>query len=341
MNFKLTPALYRPLALISLLVSTVSYADTVNLINGDRITGSVDTIAEGALLLTTEHMGAISIPMGQVAGIDKPQDIRITTATGEELMGTLSTQGGTQTITTANGTRVLALANVSAGMDDELARAAAEPTWTTTADVGYILTKGNSQTESRTVHIDSIAQQGKFQHRGYAYWNTDEADEETTRDTFDSGYELRYYFRDKWYALGSIGYFKDELKEIDSRYTLGAGLGYQFFDHSLASLSTDLSVTYVKEDLAGESESNPALRWGVDYFRWIQAEKIEYFYGHEVLKILDSERGEVYKVNTGLRLHLSERWHANARVDLVHETEPPPGNHRSDITYSFGFGMNF
>lgn len=326
---------------LHLALTTSALADTLTLINGDHITGTVTTISGGMLLIRTEHIGALTIPAAQVAGITKKGKMHVKTASGAKLTGTLSNVDGQQVLTTASGTQVVAISELTEAAEDHIAAVEAEPTWTTTADLGWTLSKGNSDTESRSFHLDSIATQGKFEHRGYAYWDADEAQEVTTRDTFDTGYDLRYYFRKKWYALGSIGYFKDELKEIDSRYTVGAGLGYQFFNHSIASLSTDLGVTMVFEDLAGESESNPALRWGVDYFRWLRPRQVEYFYGHEVLKILDSERGEVYKVNTGIRFHLSERWHANARLDLIHETEPPVGNRNSDITYSVGFGMNF
>ncbi len=326
---------------LQMTLATSAVADTVTLLNGDSITGTVTTITGGNLLVTTEHLGALTIPAAQVSGITKEGKMRITTATGAELVGGLSSIGGQQVIVTDAGTQVVAINDLSEAAEDYIIAVDPEPTWTTTADFGWSRSKGNSDTESRSLHLDSIATQGKFEHRGFAYFDSDEADEETTRETVDAGYDLRYYFRDKWYALASIGFFRDELKEIDSRWTLGAGLGYQFFNHSIASLSTDLTATMVVEDLAGASETNPAVRWGVDYFRWIRPELVEYFYGHEVLKILDSDRGEVYKLNTGFRVHLSERWHANARVDLVHETDPPAGNKNSDITYSVGFGMNF
>ena len=323
------------------LFAGASQAAVVTLLNGDRLTGSVTVVAGGTMTLTTEHMGAIAIPMEQVAAVADSGTVQVTTTAGEEIIGSLTTNNGTQSIVTSTGVRPIALADLDQVLLDYTVRADAEPTWSTTADVGWILTKGNSDTESRTMHIDSIATQGKFEHRGFAYWDTDESEGEATRDTFDAGYDLRYYFRDKWYALGSIGYFKDELKDIDSRITLGAGLGYQFFNHAIASLSTDLGLTMVIEELDGDNESNPALRWGVDYQRWLNPEKVEYFYGHEVLKILDSERGEIYKVNTGIRVHLSDRWYTNARVDMIHETKPPPGSHRTDLTYSLGFGLVF
>ena len=326
---------------LQMALATGAIADTVTLLNGDSITGTVTTISGGNVMLSTEHIGDLVIPAGQLTSITKEGMMRITTTSGAQLVGGLSNIDGQQVITTDSGTQAVAIADLFEAAEDNVLAVAPEPTWTTTADLGWSLTKGNSDTESRSIHVDSIATRGKFEHRAFAYLDSEEAQEVTTRETIDAGYDLRYYFRDKWYALGSIGYFRDELKEIDSRYTLGAGLGYQFFDHAIASLSTDLGATMVVEDLAGESETNPALRWGVDYFRWLRPGLVEYFYGHEVLKILDSERGEVYKLNTGIRFHVSERWHANARLDLVHETKPPAGNHKSDITYSVGFGMNF
>jgi len=322
-------------------MSTNGRADTVALANGDRLTGTVTTLTAGKLLIVTEHMGTIIIPTEQVVGLTKAEPMRIKTADGAQYTGVLSNDGDNQVITTAEGAQPIAIASVSQGVENYITTAPAQTAWSTTADLGYTLTKGNSETESRAVHIDSVAAQGKFEHRAFAYWDSDEADGETTRETVDAGYDLRYYFAQKWYALGSIGFFSDELKEIDSRITLGAGLGYQVFKHSLASLSTDLGATVVIEELAGDSVTNPAIRWGLDYQRWLQPERIEYFYGHEALKILDSDRGEVYKVNTGLRLHLSSRWTANARVDLVHETDPPLGNDRTDLTYTFGVGLTF
>ena len=322
------------IALTSLLCA-IAHADVVTLTNGDRLTGTVNSIGGGTLALTTAY-GDLAIPTSDVVNVEKDAAMEFTTATGTELTGVLGLRDGEQIITTDSGIRRVAVTDLA-----EASVPYAGPVWHTSVDFGYVLTKGNSDTESRALHMDSTLHQEKFHHRAFVYYDTDESEGETTRDTLDAGYGLRYYFREKWYALGNIGYFQDDLKDIDSRWTIGAGLGYQFFDTRVSSLSTDLGLTMVFEDLDGDSESNPALRWGVDYMRWLTQDKIQYFYGHEVLKILDSARGEIYKANTGLRVRLTDRWHANARVDLVHETEPPEGSHRTDLTYSLGFGFIF
>ena len=55
------------LALSSLLGTASVYADTVLLNNGDRLTGKVDSISGGHVLLITEYAGGVSIDLAAVA----------------------------------------------------------------------------------------------------------------------------------------------------------------------------------------------------------------------------------------------------------------------------------
>ncbi|MEM6708795.1 MAG: DUF481 domain-containing protein [Pseudomonadota bacterium] len=322
-------------------VANLAAADVVTLANGDRISGTVTSITGGNVLLQTELFGALTVPAEQVSGISKTEPMQLRTTEGNEVTGTLEVVDDTQVVNTEFGTQPLALADLDRAVENYLNQAVAETLWTTRVDVGYALSTGNSETESSAVNFESILDQGKYQHRAFVNWNQDEADGETTRNQLDAGYGLRRFIGEKWFAAANLGYFKDELKEIDQRITVGLGLGYQFFDTSLSSLSTEFGLTQVFEDLDGESENNPALRWAANYNLWIQPERVEYFYGHEVLTIFDSGRGEVYKANTGIRFALSELWTANLRLDAVHETMPPEGREKTDLIYTVGFGLVF
>ena len=330
------------LSCLLLLVLTPSvFADVVTFANGDRLSGTVTSISGGTVLLQTELFGALSIPAEQVSAIAKDAEMIVRTADGAEVTGTLAVADEQQVLETAAGTQPIAIADLERAVEDRLEVVDLGTDWVSRLDLGYVLSTGNSETESSAVNFESILSRGKLEHRAFVNWNQDEAEGETTRNQLDSGYGLRWYFRPKWYGVANIGYFQDELKEIDQRITLGLGLGHQFFDHSLASLSTELGITQVFEDLAGESENNPALRWAANYQRWLQPERIEYFYGHEVLSIFDSGRGEVYKANTGIRFMLSDAWSAHARLDAVHETDPPEDREKTDLIYTVGFGFTF
>ena len=122
---------------------------------------------------------------------------------------------------------------------------------------------------------------------------------------------------------------------------MGAGVGYQFWDDSFGSLATDLTLNYVREELQEDDESNPAVRWGLEYKRFLLSKKLEAFHRQSVLFIPDSDRGEVIRSSTGLRYALNAKVDATARVDLKHETEPEPGNSKTDVTYNLGVGIKF
>ena len=77
-------------------------------------------------------------------------------------------------------------------------------------------------------------------------------------------------------------------------------------------------------------ESNPALRWGVDFNRWVVPERIEVFHSHQLLGVLDSDRGVFWDSGTGVRLYLAKRWNMSVRLDAQHETRPAPGRRKTD-----------
>jgi putative salt-induced outer membrane protein YdiY len=157
----------------------------------------------------------------------------------------------------------------------------------------------------------------------------------------DFDYLYKRFLNEKWYGSGNLEYFEDELKGVDSRITLGAGVGYQFWDDSFGSLSSDIGISYVEEEIDGEDSSNPALRWGLDYRRYLFSKKMEAFHKQSVLFIPDSDRGEVLTSSTGVRYVLNSRIDATARVDVDHETEPAEGNSKTDVTYNLGIGIKF
>lgn len=343
MNNKTINATLLRLALLASLGSFAPtiFADTVTLANGDRLTGEVTIINGGKLLLNTEFMGLLSIPTDQVTGINKDGKITVKTAAGDELIGTLDTVGDQQVVTTPTGQRSVAVTDVTRAYADYVNAADLDRSWDTRLDLGFLMTRGNSDTQTASLHVDSIYKQGVYEHRGHLFVDKDEADDETTRDQLDAAYDFRWYYDPQWYALANVGYFKDKLKDIDRRVTVGLGVGHLFWDNSFGALSAELGISQVFEDLDGDSENNPAVRWALDYNYWFQPERLELFHNHEILKILDSDRGEILNASTGLRLHLSDRWNANVRMDVRHETEVPVDSHNSDITWVVGVGVLF
>jgi putative salt-induced outer membrane protein YdiY len=203
------------------------------------------------------------------------------------------------------------------------------------------LADGNSSTEAFNVLLEVDYQDELNAHLVTALLAREEGEGLLTRDQLDIDYGYKRFLTERWYGAGNAEYFQDTLKDIDSRITLGIGVGVQFFDNSIQNLSSDIGISAVREDIGGDSDVEPALRLGVDYQRFVLAKTIELFHRQSILQLLGDEKNQVFSSSTGIRYAYNERIDTNFRIDLAYESDPPPGNERTDTTYSLGVGIKF
>ncbi len=323
------------LVTLAIFFAATSAADVVVMKNGDRLTGTLDSIAGGRLVLNTEYAGSIPINVDAVESIvtEEPFEVKV----GKSKANGLFRHQGEQTMV---GETPIELASISrAGQRN--ARGGLGTEWSSRADLSLVISNGNSDTQSLNTLIESSLKRETVEHAVSLLVSREEAEEETTKDLFDLDYGYKRFISEKWYAAGNAEYFKDELKDIDARYTLGAGMGYQVWDDSFGALSLEAGVSAVREDIDGDTDDNPAFRWALAYNRFLMAKKLEFFHKHALLVIPDSDSGEIISSSTGLRYALNDRIDTSARVDVNHETEPAPGRSKTDVTYTLGIGVKF
>ena len=325
-----------------LLLSGAINADTLNLSNGDRLTGSLNSVSGGHVVLETEYAGKVVVSLSAISRIESDKTFEMRMRDGVRQVGKFSVANDAQEITDASGETVgLSLENIASAGQNKLSITDIGSDWASRADLAAEKSRGNTDTQSVNLLIETVLKRNTVEHAFSLQLDKQEDEEETTREQFDFDYGYKRFVSDKWFASGNGEYFQDELKDIDSRITLGAGVGYQFWDNSFGSLSADLGASYVMEELAGESEDNPALRWSLKYDRNLWGERVELFHKHSILFIIETDRGEVLKSSTGVRLAINSRLSTSLRVDVDHETEPVPGAHKTDVTYALGIGVKF
>ena len=329
----MSPITHRFLVVLaSALLSSSVHADQVDLDNGVALTGTVESIQNGTLTLATDYAGTLSIDMARVTRLITDGNYDVTLKSGESVSGKLAADG----IDSDGAVIPATLGNITT-----LAPPPSDaPVWTSRLDAFASLSNGNSETETFNLISDSSYLHGNNEHYLTATWGKEEADGVTTRDQIEVAYNYNRFLQNDWYLNGNLAWFKDELKDIDRRITVGVGIGRVFWDNPLGRLSAELGISQVFEDLNGDGENNPALRWALRYNRFL-ATGLEVFHDQEILKILGSGRGEIYDTTTGLRYALSDQLSVSLRAHLRHETDPPEGRHQSDITYGVGVGYVF
>ena len=333
----MSTALPRLRLVVALFIATVllvenALADVILMNNGDRLTGTVGNITNGVVTFNTSYAGDLSIAMAEVSQIETDGTYDVTLKSGDTLSGQLSAQGlevGGNLITSG-----LADISVLAPPEDDAL------SWTSRVDALASVSNGNADTQALNIFSQSTLSYGDNEHLLNIAFSDEEADSERTKEQIEIDYGYRRYLRNDWYAAGNVEYFRDALKDIDRRITVGAAVGKQFWSNPKGALAVELGVSQVFENLDGENESNPALRWALNFNRYLTA-RAEIFHTQEILTILGSGRGQIYDTATGLRYNLSDNLNVSLRADLRHESDPPENAGRSDITYGIGVGYIF
>ena len=213
--------------------------------------------------------------------------------------------------------------------------------WRTNVDLSASFAVGNTETESYRGSAEALLKGPHSEHSLLFNAQYEEADDEVKRNQARVGYDYRWFYYEDLYTVANSEYFQDKVANVDMRVTLAGGLGRRFWDEPTGRLTVELSAAATYEELSGEGETNPALRWAMDYSRWIVEDALEFFHRNRALKIFDDDRGEIYSATSGVRYALNSRWTTSFVVELQHETQPQPGRKRTDIVYTLGLGVRF
>ena len=259
----------------------------------------------------------------------------------KRVVGRLASVDGAPVAITANANIPFAIEDLVLATQSRLAFTSLVREWDSRVDLALALSSGNSTAESYNTLIESDYKRDRTAHQITLLVNTEDSEGLKTKDQLDLDYGFKLFLSDQWFSSANAEYFSDPIKDVDQRISLGMGAGYQFVDNSFGALSTELGLSAVQEELDGDDEVSPAIRWGLDYNRYFFAKRVELFHRQTLLIIPEDDRGQVLSSSSGLRFALNHRIDTAFRVDLNYETDPTPGNEKTDTTYTLGLGIRF
>ena len=342
MRIRLTTHWRRSLQLAALLATSLLgsvQADTLLLHNGDRLSGTLVSIADQKVAFETVYAGLLTIEQRVVAQLETSRVYNFRGAAFER-QGRLLMLDGRQGVGQPDDFSPIDIASIESA-DRQRVNAMLPLDWVSRVDLSAVFSSGNSSTESFNTLAESRLKRPNAEHLVTLLRNTEKAEGATSKDQVDLSYGLKRFISPRWYGSGNGNYFRDELKDIDQRLSIGAGLGFQLTNSRRGALSTEVGVSAVQERLNGVDRTNPAARWAIDFQRYFFDRRVEVFHRQTVLAIASEGRGQVLTSSTGLRFALSERVDTALRTDLNYETNPPQGSEKTDTTYTLGVGLKF
>lgn len=342
----LVARLWRPLlgsVALGLALAGSSAADEILLLNGDRLTGTIVGAAGGKLTIKTDVAGEVTVDLAKVKtfSTDEPIVFRV----GDATLRSRVTPGadGTVQIVPVPGEapQVVALKDVTQINPPP-------PAWTGGLLANGMITRGNADTTNVGASFNAVrrSEQDRITlEAGIAYGrekNRVTGTEAATVNNMFGFAKYDYFLSKKLYLFGAVRAERDQIADLDLRFTPSAGVGYQWYESPTFNLFSEAGLAWVYEDYRGQGSSDhfaARLAYHVD---WTPHKAVKLFHNLEWLPALD-EPFDNYNLNAdaGVRATIVQSFFAEAKVELRYDATPAPGNEKDDLRFLFGVGWSF
>ena len=110
------------------------------------------------------------------------------------------------------------------------------------AGLGFISTKGNSESESTNANFDFWLNYGKWNHSLSGTAISADTSGTNTAEAYGLGWQSKYNFTDTDYAFGLIAWDKDQFSTFDQQFRQVVGYGRRILDSETHYLAGEIGV---------------------------------------------------------------------------------------------------
>jgi putative salt-induced outer membrane protein len=220
-----------------------------------------------------------------------------------------------------------------------VATAPAQADWSGKGELGGVLARGNTETETLNGKIDMTNEVDRWKHMaGFSILRTVN-DGITSANRWELRGESDYELTDRSYLFGALRYEDDEFTDYEYQATASAGYGYKFIDKEATRLDGKIGVGYRRSELraSGDTQGDAILRGVLDYSHKIT----------ETTTILNKFLVETGSENTylqnvlSLQVSMTDTLALGLGYEIRHNTDVLPGTEKTDqvLTANLVFGF--
>jgi len=222
--------------------------------------------------------------------------------------------------------------------------APALPHWSGALSIGATWTDGNTETTTFNANFNAQRRGEDDRWTFDAFSNYGESSPGTlvTSNNHGGGAKYDYFFSPKLYSYGQGQSKVDHVADLDLRYILGAGAGYQWFESEKTKWGTELGLSYVDEDYEDDTSDESFLGLRVASNLAYQISKTAAFEQvAEAYPSLEDSDDVVAKLDNRLKLNITGKWIAQIQYVLDFNSSPPNFVEETDHRVVLGLGWSF
>lgn len=330
-----------PVMVASLCLSANALADTLWLKNGDRITGTIELLEGGKLIMKTAMAGNINVDVKNIKTFESDNPLLIKSV-GEAERALAVTAAEEGAIMVVNGEPEPVRMEISS-IEQMLEPQPLIEDWVWEGNATAALDIKDTDTEQRDLDMafDTRARHGDWRHVLGGEFERDYRDDVKSRHLWQTDYDLSWFFDEQWFWQTSASYQRDHVSEVKRRKQLGMGPGYEWWNNALGRFETSARIDHVRlENRDGSEDMFNALGVEWDLRRFLYGKRFEFLHNAETLIPDDPSINFVVDAEVGVR-YLLNSW---ASLSLLAEWDYLDGDNDQSINdkrYRFGLGVSW
>jgi len=319
-------------------------ADQVEFKTGDRLTGTVKSVAGGKMVFDSAVAGPLTLKMDSIKTFSTDNPIEIVQTNGVVVVQKVvaGTEGSVKVQPEAKQpAQTLVFADI-ATINPEKTK------WVGSVVAGAVLTRGN--TESSTASVGAEATRRSDDTRiylgaGYYFANqrdNDTGENSTIADNLFAKGKFDYFFTKKFFGYANVKYEKDRIASLDMRVTPGAGLGYQWIERAGLNFFTEAGLTYVHEAYSDPDEKRDYMAARAAYhLDFAFNSYVKGFHNFEIIPNVEEYEAFLIYTDVGIRADLTARLFLEGKAQMAYNSEPADNREKKDLRYTLGVGWSF
>lgn len=201
--------------------------------------------------------------------------------------------------------------------------------WKGEGELGLDVSTGNVSERGFTAGLGFAKETLRWRHAFDFDANYRRTEGVTTAERYFGGYNGRYKFSERFYAVGVLSAEKDTFAGFNSRFTEGLGLGYVVVDRPDLKFSIEGGPALRQTDYEdGDNDSTIAARIAGDLAWTIREGTV---FTQTASGYFESSNATL-AATTAITTKLAGALAARASFDVRHETDPPAGREKTDTT---------
>lgn len=318
-------------------------ADVLILDNGDRISGTLQSMSEGNLTWVSDQFGVVVVPQSSVTLIETRELYQISVGRNPAYSNCLLSIKGQQQIMVCDEQEV------SIG-DWRLVTAIATMQMIerdTGEFAGRVIvsledSSGNTAEQGYKVDTEMQLRYDLTRHRFDVEYDVRERDDVRTKNQGLLVYQFDWFFTDDWFFNANSSFQRNEFKNLRQRKSGGVGVGLQAIDTNIMALSMEAGVNHIYEQF--ESDDNQefnSLRWNLDYKWFIGGNGTEFFHQHTLFQSFDETGDWEFVSDTGVSLPIKGRLKSIFKLEYDYRNMPVEQDSPIDRIWSLGLGYDW